>query len=219
MKNHNKHGYSVPEIAQVFGCVPQTLRKWVDEGKIRCLVGPVGSGPNHGRSMRFEREHVQEYMRQNAGKFDEATLKAWGVNSMEDSGSQKAEAKAPETTLSYITGDIKAPDHVRKAPIGSINPNDCPTRPTGAWADLIKPKRAETGVESATEAVPISTPALTPVALPKEIEATYYSVLVNGRIAVAGITKDTALAIVTALLNDTGKAQFNDVSIQKVRKV
>ena len=76
MKNHNKHGYSVSEIAQVFGCTPWTLRNWVDKGKIRCLVGPVGSGPNHGRSMRFEREHVQEYMRNNASKFDEATLKA-----------------------------------------------------------------------------------------------------------------------------------------------
>lgn len=72
----------------------------------------------------------------------------------------------------------------------SVDLDSLPNKPTGAWASIM---------EEETNAVQ------------------NYSVLVNGRIAVAGVTKETAIAITMALLNDTGNAVFDDISIKAMK--
>lgn len=80
-------------------------------------------------------------------------------------------------------------------PKESIDLDSLPNKPTGAWASIME-----------TESKPEKVSA-----------APNYSVLVNGRIAVSSITKETAIAITTALLNDTGNAVFDDISIKAMK--
>ena len=89
-----------------------------------------------------------------------------------------------------------------------------PNRPTGAWAGLIE------GIEAKPQpAAPVIPAAPVTVTAPQPQRPAQYSVLVNGRIAVAGISKETALAITTALLNDTGSAKFDDISLKRIERL
>lgn len=85
-----------------------------------------------------------------------------------------------------------------------------PNKPTGAWRDLFETEKKDLGIK-AIESKPLVEE------IKESAKEPHYSVMVSGRIAVAGITKDTAITIITALLNDTGSACFNDVAI-KVNK-
>lgn len=84
-------------------------------------------------------------------------------------------------------------------------------KPTGAWRDLFEAEKKDLGVNhvdvTETENKSLLDKSDEPNKTPQ------YSVMVNGRIAVSGIAKETAVTIVSALINDTGSADFHDVTI------
>ena len=86
-------------------------------------------------------------------------------------------------------------------PKESIDLDLLPNKPMGAWASIMETENELPRNEKQEEANIVPN----------------YSVLVNGRIAVSGITKETAIAITTALLNDTGNAVFDDISIKAMK--
>jgi transposase len=85
-------------------------------------------------------------------------------------------------------------------------------KPTGAWRDLFEAEKKDLGINHA-DVTEVENESLLDESA-KPIKIPQYSVMVNGRIAVSGIAKDTAIAIATALINDTGSAEFNDVTIK-----
>jgi hypothetical protein len=92
----------------------------------------------------------------------------------------------------------------------SIDLDSLPNKPTGAWASVTEMEN-DLGIRNEELKLPWNE---------KQEEANIipnYSVIVNGRIAVAGVTKETAIAITTALLNDTGNAVFDDISIKAMK--
>ena len=230
--NTNKLGYSTAEVAQILNCTMQTIRKWINDGKLKANVGPIGSGTGGGRSIRIERSHIQEYLRNNAGKYSSETLKAWGVTLETEPAKTEVAPKAvqptdKETKIQHLpipsrfgTGSgYDVPDDWKKnlasQPVTSV--------PTGAWADLAKERLPKTTAAIEEEKKEHLHDACSRSTAPCKLipftdtENCSYSVSVNGRIAVSGITKETAIAIFTALINDTGKGEFHDISVKKWR--
>lgn len=76
--NTNKIGYSVSDVCQIVGCTPQTVHNMIDRKEIECLIDePKTVGGR--RKFRFLKEHIQHYMLKHFEKFDDVTLRTWGV--------------------------------------------------------------------------------------------------------------------------------------------
>jgi hypothetical protein len=88
--------------------------------------------------------------------------------------------------------------------------DDLPNKPTGAWASIVD-------MEKDLDLHPVENLPWLENKQEETNTISHYSVLINGRIAVAGVTKETAITIVTALINDTGKAVFNDITIKVMK--
>lgn len=225
MVNTHKPGYSTSEVAQVFGCSVNHIHQLINDKKLGAMI-TESKNVNGRRTIRIGREHIQQYMRDNPKRFSISEMRTWGVEVPEAFEAAKEKAEASKSTISYITGDPSAPGHIRKVPIGSLDAEKYPNKPTGAWADLLKDvgqeKKAEapapTPVAFARATVPAAPkvmPNASQTVSPSVEGPVVYSVLVNGKIAVSGITKETAVAITQALLNDTGTGEFNAIAILK----
>lgn len=224
--NTNKLGYSTAEVAQILNCTMQTVRKWINDGKLKANVGPVGSGTGGGRSIRIERSHIQDYLKANAGKYSPETLKAWGVQNTANPApvveAPKSQPEKKETKIQHIpippqycTGSAyDVPDDWKK----DLACPSVSSFPTGAWADLARKHLPKTYAMAEEERLKEQKLKEEQALLVTKPEPEYsYSVSVNGRIAVSGISKETAIAIFTALINDTGKGEFHDISVKKWR--
>lgn len=75
MKNYHKIGYSVSEVAQIFGCTPVTIRRYIYDGYLKADV----SKNNRQNTIRIRREHLVEYMTEHPGRFDSELLKRFGI--------------------------------------------------------------------------------------------------------------------------------------------
>ena len=75
MNNHNKIGYSVSEVAQIFGCTPATIRRYIYDGHLKAYV----SKNNKQNTIRIRREHLVSYMTEHPGRFDSELLKRFGI--------------------------------------------------------------------------------------------------------------------------------------------
>lgn len=191
--NTHKPGYSTGEVAQVFGCSINHVHQLINDKKLGAMI-TESSNPNGRRTIRIGREHIQQYMRDNPKRFSTNEMRAWGVVS-------SAETPAPTLTE-------------KPKPVLT-------NRPTGAWAHLVD----ETGkpAEPAKEVRVPKTPSeplthisnVSQTVSPAMEGPVAYSVLVNGKVSVSGITKETAVTIVQALLNDTGTGEFSAIAILK----
>ena len=214
--NTHKPGYSTKEVAQIFGCSTQQIFNLIDSKRLGAMITEP-SKPNGRRTIRISREHIQEYMKRNPKRFSIAEMRTWGVTIPEEPDSKPVDNRPkPESKISYVSGDLSAPGHIRRTPVGKAE--DYPNRPTGAWANLVKPAQLP-DVKDPVAPTPTPVAPVVQEAKPQTTAPTIYAVVVNGRIAVTGVSKETAIAISTALLNDTGTATFDDISIQRVRKV
>lgn len=211
MVNTHKPGYSTSKVAQVFGCSVNHIHQLINDKKLGAMI-TESKNVNGRRTIRISREHIQQYMRDNPKRFSISEMRTWGVEVPEAFDAAKEKAEASKSTISYVTGDPSAPGHIRKVPIGALDAEKYPNKPTGAWADLLKDpdKKAE-----APSPAPKAMPNVSQTVSPSVEVPVVYSVLVNGKIAVSGITKETAVAITQALLNDTGTGEFNAIAILK----
>ena len=205
--NTHKRGYSTSEVAQVFGCSVTHIHQLIEDKKLGASITEPNK-PNGRRTIRIEREHIQQYMKDNPKRFSVNEMRTWGV--------------APEEEKSATTGNAK-PTLVN--------------RPTGAWAHLIDDRYNPTPlIDTVTEReakepvknTPMPKPlpeikapnagaivAVSQTVSPAQEGPVVYSVLVNGKVSVSGITKETAVTIVQALLNDTGTGDFTAIAILK----
>ena len=179
--NTHKHGYSTGEVAQVFGCSITHIHKLVDDKKLGASI-TESNRPNGRRTIRIEREHIQQYMRDNPKRFSANEMRTWGVT---------PEVEKPVTT-------------------GNAMPK-LTNRPTGAWAHLIDEYGNPTDLSKNTPTQETFSQTVSPA----QEGPVVYSLLVNGRVSVTGITKETAVTIVRALLNDTGTGDFAAIAILK----
>ena len=211
--NTHKHGYSTSEVAQVFGCSVTHIHQLIEGKKLGASI-TESNRPNGRRTIRIEREHIQQYMRDNPKRFSNNERKAWGVEAIEETDFAKEKAEATKSTIRYVTGDPTAPSQIRTTQVGQLDPDKYPTKPTAAWADLLKEKKSH--VQAALEeTATVITQSTAPTVSPKAEGPVTYSILVNGKVAVSGIAKDTAVAIVQALLHDTGTGDFTAIAILK----
>ena len=191
--NTHKPGYSTSEVAQVFGCSITHVHQLIEDKKLGAMI-TESNKPNGRRTIRIGREHIQQYMRENPKRFSTNEMRTWGVVNA-------TEAPTPAST--------EKPKPVLMS------------RPTGAWANLIDANGNP--VEPAKEVRVPKTPSeplthisnVSQTVSPAVEGPVTYSVLVNGKVSVCGITKETAVTIVQALLNDTGTGEFTAIAILK----
>lgn len=194
--NYKQTGYSTAEVAQIFRVTPATIFKWINTGKLGARTSPT-IVPGKRRKIRIEREHIQEYLQQHRSDYDIELLRAFGVDVVDPS-------ELPESAHQYWNGEK---DHELDALPHRVEDLD------GAWADMFKeeagdPVEAKTarqekieaeyeeamqGIKTYTESKMVTVPNHT---------QTPCQIVCDGRISVANVTKKTALAIVTALLDD-----------------
>jgi len=89
MNNHHKIGYSVPEVAQIFGCTPVTVRKYIYDGKLKADV----TKNDKQNTIRICREHLVEYMTEHPGRFDSELLKRFGVDTDDGKTAKPSDVK------------------------------------------------------------------------------------------------------------------------------
>lgn len=89
MKNHHKIGYSVSEVAQIFGCTPVTIRRYIYNGYLKADV----SKNDKQNTIRIRREHLVEYMTEHPGRFDSELLKRFGIGTDDSKTEKKIEKK------------------------------------------------------------------------------------------------------------------------------
>lgn len=89
MNNYNKIGYSVPEVAQIFGCTPVTIRRYIYDGHLKADV----SKNNRHNTIRIRREHLIEYMTEHKSRFDGELLKRFGIGTDDGKTDKKIEKK------------------------------------------------------------------------------------------------------------------------------
>lgn len=89
MNNHHKIGYSVPEVAQIFGCTPVTVRKYIYDGKLKADV----TKNDKQNTIRIRREHLVEYMREHKTRFDDEILKRFGIGTDDGKTAKSSDVK------------------------------------------------------------------------------------------------------------------------------
>ena len=189
--NYKQTGYSTAEVAQIFRVTPVTIIRWIDEGKLRARASSV-IVPGKRRKIRIEREHIQEFLRLHRDNYDLELLRAFDVDVVDPS-------ELPESVHQFWNGE-KDPE------LDSL-----PHRVEdldGAWAGMFKKEpddkveaqyqAALQGIKTYAEPKMVPVPDQKPLA-PRPVPC---QVVCDGRIAVANVKKETALAIVTALLSD-----------------
>lgn len=76
--NTNKIGYSVQDVCQILHCSTATVHKLINNKEIECLITDAKT-PGGRRQFRFLKEHIQHYMLKHYDKFEDMTLRTWGV--------------------------------------------------------------------------------------------------------------------------------------------
>ena len=105
MNNHHKIGYSVPEVAQIFGCTPVTIRKYIYTGKLKADV----TKNEKLNTIRIRREHLVEYMREHKTRFDDELLKRFGVDTDDGKTTKPSDMKDNKSDFApgaYTVDDI-----------------------------------------------------------------------------------------------------------------
>ena len=113
MKNYKKSGYSVPEVAQILGVTPATVRSRIERGELEALIDGVFE-KGHKRKFRITKDQITNYLKQHAAYYERETVKVF-LNSVAD--------KAPTVEL-------------KPAEDGAYTVNDI-SELSGAWADIV----------------------------------------------------------------------------------
>lgn len=88
MNNYNKVGYSVPEVAQILGCTPLTVRRYIYDGRLKADVTRM----EKKNIIRIRREHLVAYMKEHQSRFNSDLLKQFGITDTDD---DKNDTKEP----------------------------------------------------------------------------------------------------------------------------
>lgn len=185
MNNHHKIGYSVPEVAQIFGCTPVTIRKYIYNGKLKADV----TKNDKANTIRIRREHLVEYMREHKTRFDDELLKRFGVDTDDGKTVKPSDMKDNKSDFApgaYTVGDISELE--------------------GAWGKDKKPnKKANKKASKNTnkKAEPTKSEKKFPT----------YEIVADGKVVISGCEKLTVGRIVDALIIDR-QLEIKEISIK-----
>lgn len=76
MKNFKKSGYSIPEVAQILGVTPATVRTRIDKGELNALVDGVYE-KGHKRKFRITRDQIADYLKKHTAYYERETVKVF----------------------------------------------------------------------------------------------------------------------------------------------
>lgn len=118
MNNFNAHGYSVPEVAQILGVTPCSVRHYINEGKLKAdISGEFRKG--HKRRIRITKQQLADFMQSRKGYYESNPLYQKLVGSANDIA--KKEEKIEEDPFdSYAVKDISelsgawSPENLKK---------------------------------------------------------------------------------------------------------
>lgn len=76
MMNYNKTGYSTREVAQILGCIPQTVINKINSGDLKALVdGGLEKGKR--RKIRITRDQLCDFFKRHKDYYEKETVKAF----------------------------------------------------------------------------------------------------------------------------------------------
>lgn len=185
--NFKKEGLSVADVAGFLHCTPATVRRYIAMGELGAHLSSKEVIPGTRRNIRIMPEHLKEFMRKHPERFDDALLKKFGVV-VETETDAEPESDAPIEIHGPVTGEqMLADPRVYQAVVDGF---------AGAGSAKIEQKETEQHSGRYTWGSEESC-----------------KIVVDGRIAIANITKKTAAICVSALLNDP-LIEFADVRIE-----
>lgn len=191
--NFSKEGYSTGEVGQILGCSQTTVWNMVNRGEIKALIDQKQTR----KVIRITRAALVEFLKGHQARYSKELLKSFGIG--DEAEKQQPDSQDYGAVLIKDLGGTKAP--------------------TGAWADILSgsDKKTEPGTASsykdgnrlAAQRGATMPPSKTPynVNRPTNNATRNYNryscqILVNGRIAVGGISKNTAKNVVDCLMED-----------------
>lgn len=225
MTNFNKEGYSTTEVGQILGCCQNTVWNMVNQGKIKALI----EQKDKRKVIRITRAALIEYLKGHRARYSKELLSAFGIGESLES-EKKVELKMPDDGVVFIkdlggtnkpTGvwadllkepEKKAEDTVKEQmrPSGysasgrsdSVSRYTASNRAATSNGATMPPRGSSVANYSSRE----------PQKSYGNVKQTNYAarnynryscqILVNGRIAVGGISKSTARNIVDCLMDD-----------------
>lgn len=190
--NFNKEGYSVPEVAQILGCTPQTVRTYIERGSLGCLSHQPGESGRVWR--RITREQLYKYLKANPDRYSKELINSFAMKSELD----------PETNAQTVkTNEPSIVDNNGHKAYSASNLSEL----KGAWgesSESIRTNAEDTEANKTSSQVPLEQYGHSPS----------YSVSVDGRIAIGNLENRTVSTIVAALLDDR-QCQFSTVTVTK----
>lgn len=188
--NFKKEGLSVADVAGFLHCTPATVRRYIRIGELGAHVSSNEVIPGTRRNIRIMPEHLKEFMRKHPERFDETLLRKFGVTAETETDAEP-ESDAPIEIHGPVTGEqMLADPRVYQAVVDGF------ARAGSAKIDQKEQKDTEQHSGRYTWGAGESC-----------------RITIDGRIAVANITKKTAAICVSALLNDP-LIGFADVRIE-----
>lgn len=195
----NRYGnYTVSDVSKILRVDPVTVRNWINAKKLKALGADEPIVPGKRRHLEIRRDDLIDFLSLNKSMYDHELLRAYGINLVEES-------ELPESVYDYYEGGKKPKPKTATEidPDAEYTVSDI-SELKGAWAPE-QPKVS--GTVCVAESAPVSAPA---------VESPHYicSVVVDGRIAVANVEPETALAIMQAMLADK-RCQFKGIEVRR----
>ena len=189
MNNYNKIGYSVPEVAQIFGCTPLTIRRYIYDGKLKADVSKV----NTKHAIRIRREHLIEYMREHRERFSKELLDQFKITDYSNT-------KKSDNTVDFAPGAYTAKD------VSELS---------GAWGKgSAKPVNTKVKYSSSGTASVSKRPEVNPYSnIKREKKFPEYDIYADGKLVISGCEKLTVGKIVDALVTDR-QLNISDIQIK-----
>ena len=196
MVNTNKPGYSTADLAQILGCTTNTIIRMVDAHELEAHVDAAKSDGGR-RKIRFSKEHIQHYLVKHIDRFDDATLRAWGV--LVTPKKYTANASTPRIPIDAFSKELEG------TPTKPDNPNMRPTT-AAEWASPKEPRKPyirTPEIKAAEQAAKEKAPERTPYSSERTVKKfPGFKITIDGYDILDGIEPTTAGAIVAAIMND-----------------
>lgn len=190
MNNYHKIGYSVSEVAQIFGCTPVTIRRYIYEGSLKADV----SFANKRNNIRIRREHLIEYMTKHQSRFTDVLLKQFGITNDANTDANTEESH-DSTAVDFAPGAYVARD------ISELK---------GAWGNRGTQNASNTKVQYSKHGA--ASVSLNCTTAEKRFPA--YEIVADGKVVISGCEKLTVGKIVDALITDR-QLDIKEISIKK----
>lgn len=188
-RNYHKDGYSCAEVAQILHVIPQTIRNWIDSGKLQANMSHGEVTPGRRRTIRITRRHLSDFLKKNFMKYDNAEYAPFIIQDNTGDENPKLPCPTSDKQSDFGESDIPNPAYVAHS-LSELS---------GAWAHL----QPEEEVQEETTM--------------KTQEPTFM-ISINGRVAIGNLARETCSIIFGALTSDS-HFEFDEITIKAMKGV